>query len=599
MRTIARCGFLFFVLIVGAVSARAEEVSSYALDPLIISKRRVHLLPAQSLSGDDLQERETSSLLQSLSFLSLDMQSRSLGGGIQSDVSLRGSTFQGVLFLLNGKRINDPQTAHHNADIPFTTEDIRKIEVTPGVSSALFGPDSIGGAIHFMIKKPQERIRVAKIGMGDYQTAGALVSIEDKFNNLGIRVSVENKESGGFTTDTDFKKFTSSVSSSLDIPDGEYTLNFGYQEKEFGAYDFYTPHSGYLSKEWTKTYLLDTALSLERNDLLIKPSFLWRRHFDKFALDKTQIRSRYLNHHQSDIYTPSFYLQKEIPVLGRLGAGTEYGEEKINSTNLGKYSRTHTSFFLDDSGELTPEISYGFSLRTDDYDSFGRDFTGSASVKYRFFEPHALYAGLARSTRVPSFTELYYNDPTTLGDMNLGAEKAWNYQMGYEYDQEDVGYVLTAFVRQESDTIDWIKRTSRQSKWQVENITDAEVFGIEQTLRLQMRENLMLDANYTFINKRINDQGFLYKYGPNYIRHLLNSNLVINLPFGEQSIGFTYKKKPVRDGWFLMHAALSYNLNRHSRLFLKAENLMNVEYQEIEGIAQPGRWVEAGIRVAW
>ncbi len=108
-----------------------------------------------------------------------------------------------------------------------------------------------------------------------------------------------------------------------------------------------------------------------------------------------------------------------------------------------------------------------------------------------------------------------------------------------------------------------------------------------------------MDSNYSYINKRIDDRGYLYKYGPNYIKHLINNMLSLNLPFGIQTIELTYKKKPSRRGWFLLNTRLSYNLNKTSQFFVEVSNLLNVEYQEIEGIPQPGRWVESGLRFEW
>ena len=66
-----------------------------------------------------------------------------------------------------------------------------------------------------------------------------------------------------------------------------------------------------------------------------------------------------------------------------------------------------------------------------------------------------------------------------------------------------------------------------------------------------------------------------------------------------QSISLTYKKKPVRHGWLLLNTRLSYDLNKTSQFFVEISNLLNVEYQEIEGIPQPGRWTEAGMRFEW
>ncbi len=599
MQIIKYCGFIFLGMFCWVQLAFCQD-QSLDLDRIVVTKSRIHLLESYSLDESSLEDLPFDSVVESLSILPLDLQSRSPKDGIQSDFSLRGSNFQGVLVLLNGQRINDPQTGHHNSDLPLTKEDIRKIEVMPGVSSSVFGPDAIGGAINFLVKKPDEDKRVLEFSGGQYKTFSGLFSITEKTEKLGARLSVENQESDGFYTDTDFKKFTSSFDAIVDIPGGgEYEVGFGYQEKEFGAYDFYTPAMGYLSKEWTKTFLLNTGIKLEKWGFLIKPNFLWRRHFDKFALDKTQIRSRYLNHHRTNIYTPNVYLQRQVVPLGNVGMGWEYGEENINSTNLGKHRREHKSIFLDDACDITERLSSGLSFRWDDFSSFGNNYTGSGSLRYKITDNHSLRLAVSRSIRIPSFTELYYNDPTTLGNTDLSAEKSRSYEAGYDYKREGLSCGLTFFVRRERDFIDWVKSSPSQAKWQVQNIGRSEVAGIEERLSLEINQNLNLNANYTYVDKRSNDQGLIYKYGPNYIRHLFSNEFLWKIPFGTQSLGFTYKKKPGRDGWFLVNTRLSYNLNKYSQLFFAATNLFNVEYQEIEGMPQPGRWVEAGLRLEW
>ena len=598
MQKITRYGFLFMALFAlwPAAAYCAEDVS---LEPIRVSKEKVHLLKGFSVSGKSFSILPVDSAIEVLGTLPVDLQSRSPKAAIQTDFSLRGSNFQGVLMLLDGQRINDPQTGHHNADIPVTQADIERVEVLGGVSSSVFGPDAIGGAINFIHKKPASRKIIFESSGGQYKTWSGLFSAADKIGKLGGRVSVENQSSGGFYTDTDFRKFTSTIDTRLDVPDGEFALNFGYQEKEFGAYDFYTPASGYQSKEWTKTFLLNTGLQIEKAGFLIKPNFLWRRHYDKFMLDKTLQRSRYLNHTRTNMFTPNVYLQKEISLLGKVGLGLEYGQEKMNSVFLGKHSRIHKSVFFDDSKDINERLSLGLSFRTDDYPGSKNNYTGSLNSKYNISEASALRLGVGRSIRVPSFTELYYNDPTTVGNAALANESALNYQAGYDYTKEGLFSGITFFLRDETDSIDWVKSSPAQARWQAQNIGKAKVFGLESRLKFDLNQYLALDSNYTYINRRMDSQGHLYKYGPNYAKHIFNSELVVALPFGKQTIGLSYKKKPLRDGWLLLNAAFSYNLNKKTQLFLKGTNLCNVEYQEIEGIPQPGRWVEGGFRVEW
>jgi iron complex outermembrane receptor protein len=588
-------GFLVVIFLLLPQQTFSSEDRPLDLETLVIAKKRQFLLNTYSISPNQSKVFNYETDLENLMYLPVDLQSRSLRSAVQTDFSLRGSSFSQVLILLNGSRINDPQTAHHNADIPFTKEDIESIDVIPHASSSLFGPDAIGGAINFKLKEAGAKEMILESALGSMRNGYGLISVSDKFRDLGFRVSIEDAQSAGFRYDTDFKKFTTSFSASLALAAGSWDTNFGYQEKEFGAYDFYTPGLGYPSWEKTRTYLAASALTLKDDGFLIKPSFLWRRHFDKFALIRTAAS---FNDHRTDSYTPGLYLQKEATVLGNLGLGLEWNQERITSTNLGRHNRDRSSIFLDDSFKAAPWLDLGFSLRMDDFSDFDRVYTGSASAKFRLTDKTALSLGVSRNMRIPSFTELYYSDQTTVGNNDLAPEKAWNYQAGIEYKQGSFSSAFVLFLRHERQMIDWVRPDSGQ-KWQARNFTRDNVFGAEYSIHKEINSLLSLDANYTYTDKIIDNQGFLYKYGANYARHLVNTVFNFDLLFGRQEVGFSYKQRPQRRGWLLVNVGFNYEFNKKLKIFLNSTNILNVEYQDIAGIPQPGRYVEAGLRMEW
>lgn len=596
MFKIKRSGFFIIPLLVLTWVSFSFASEPEDLETLVITKQKQFLLNSCSTDASLSSAFDYQSSIEDLSVMPVDLQSRSLRSGIQTDYSLRGSTFQQVLILLNGQRINDPQTAHHNADIPFTKEDIKKIEVIPGANSSLFGSDAIGGAINFGLVAPQERKMVWEFAAGNNRNGYGLFSLSDKFKDLGFRFSVEDAQSKGFRYDTDFKKFTTSLGAYLDLPDsGLWENNFGYQEKAFGAYDFYSPGLGKPSYEWTKTYLFDSSLILNKADLLIKPNFIWRRHFDKFAYIRT---TDSYNHHHTDVFVPGIYFRKEAGLLGKVGLGLEYGAERIISSSMGKHARDHKSIFFDNSVGIGRYWDLGSSLRLDDFSGFGAEYTGSLSVKFKLTNAASVSLGVSRNIRVPSFTELYYSDPTTIGNAALAAENAWNYQVGFEYKEESFDSSLVMFLRREKEMIDWVK-ADPALYWQAQNITRDNVLGFEYSLRKKINRILSLDANYTYTDKSVDSQGYLYKYGASYAKHLMNTVFNLQLPFGRQEIGLSYKKRPGRNGWVLLNAGLNYNLNKNSKIFFNSTNILNVEYQDIAGIPCPGRYFEAGLRLVW
>src|SRR6266567_2546249 len=77
---------------------------------------------------------------------SIDLRQRA-PGDIQGDLSIRGSTFGETLVLLNGLRMDDVQSAHHDMDLPLPSQSVGRIEVLRGAGSTLYGSDAMAGSV--------------------------------------------------------------------------------------------------------------------------------------------------------------------------------------------------------------------------------------------------------------------------------------------------------------------------------------------------------------------------------------------------------------------------------------------------------------------
>jgi outer membrane cobalamin receptor len=87
----------------------------------VITREQIEALPVQSVAD----------ILRLAS--SVDVRARGVRG-MQTDFAIRGATFGQMLVLVDGVRLNDAQSGHHNGDIPVPLEAIERIEV-------LYGPD--------------------------------------------------------------------------------------------------------------------------------------------------------------------------------------------------------------------------------------------------------------------------------------------------------------------------------------------------------------------------------------------------------------------------------------------------------------------------
>jgi len=110
-----------------------------------------------SIKGSSLQNLPISSIDELLKYLpGIETQQRG-PAGTQSNIIIRGGTFQQVLVIIDGIRINDPLTGHFNGYIPLHPNDINRIEIIKGAASAIYGSDAIGGVVNIITNGIQQK----------------------------------------------------------------------------------------------------------------------------------------------------------------------------------------------------------------------------------------------------------------------------------------------------------------------------------------------------------------------------------------------------------------------------------------------------------
>ena len=128
------------------------------LDPITVT---ASLNPAKSsqtgrnlvvIKGERFAQLPVHSIDELLRYVpGIELQARGPMGS-QSDITLRGGTFQQVLVIVDGMRVNDPNTGHFTTYIPIAPGEIERIEILKGASSAIYGSDAVGGVIHIVTK---------------------------------------------------------------------------------------------------------------------------------------------------------------------------------------------------------------------------------------------------------------------------------------------------------------------------------------------------------------------------------------------------------------------------------------------------------------
>ena len=148
---------LFFL---SAVLAAQEK--TYNLDEIVVSSGRTPVSISNLsrsisvLTYKDIRNIPANNLNDLLKYVGgIDIRARGTEG-VQADIALRGGSFEETLILIDGVKISDPQTGHNSMNLPFSLDNIERIEVLKGEGGRIFGANAFSGAVKHNHKKRQK-----------------------------------------------------------------------------------------------------------------------------------------------------------------------------------------------------------------------------------------------------------------------------------------------------------------------------------------------------------------------------------------------------------------------------------------------------------
>lgn len=534
-----------------------------------------------------LPARENRLLVNSLADLlrldpSVDLRERA-PNGVQADVSIRGGAFGETLVLLNGQRLNDAQSAHHNMDIPVPLDSVERIEVLRGSGSTMYGSDAAGGVINIVTAPPEGTEARLRTAFGNFGTNQEQVSLAGVFGKVTEQLDASRDFSTGFMPDRDYRDLQFSSDTRARTALGTSSLTLAYMDHPFGADQFY---GDYPSWEDTKTWFAGAQQNFGDRTTA---SFAYRRHSDLFVLFRDQPEI-FTNHHSDESWQGALRRSEELSPTAHVFYGVEALHESVISTNLGDHARSRAAAYGALDLRALRRFSLSISAREEVYRSWSATLSPTVSGGAWLSRTVKLRASVSRAFRVPGYTDLYYHDPANLGSPNLRPERAWSYESGLDWaPSARVRGELTVFERRERDGIDYY-RSSPTDIWRALNITNLNFTGVEAAMRYGG-----FDFRYTALHGTQDTiaPGFT-KYTFNYPTHSGVVSWTGTLRHGivaRTRIGVLDRR--ARDPYALWDISVARSRGR-VRPFLQISNLTSTSYQEVLGVPMPGRSILGG-----
>ena len=521
--------------------------------------------------------------------------------GMQADLYIRGGSFDQTLLLIDGIKVEDPQTGHHTLNMALPLEVIERVEIIKGPAARVFGQNAFTGAINIVTKSNADTVNSVGYKLGSYNQQQASGTLGTNLGNTSLIGHASVNTSDGYRHNTDFENQNYFVKGRFNTTTNPIDVIGYFSERKFGANQFYAVESGHDQYEETQSSLVGASTNFKTENFKITPRIYWKRTQDMYLYIRER-PSVYRNLHISNkvgLQVNASYTSD----AGITGFGIDAAKVFMTSTNLGERDRTMANLFVehrfslaDNTLDITPGVSVNY------FSDFKFHAFPGVDVGYAINDTFKAYANVGYTYRVPTYTDLYYVGRTDLGNENLEPEKALSEEIGLKYFGANFNAYVAVFNRSSDNLIDYTKE-NEADKWEATNLKSLNSTGAELNLSSSFKSGLYtqnISLGYTYLDENLSDIKTAYsKYVLNALTHhftatvrsqfLKNVSQSIVYKFAERASGSSYSVVDVQ-------ATLSISDLEFSII---GNNIFNTEYVETGFVPMPKGNVLIGVNYAF
>lgn len=573
-----------------------------------------------------------------------------------TDIRLRGFENKRIPIYIDGIPVYVPY--NRETDLGrYTTYDLTEISVSKGYVSPMYGPNTLGGAVNMITRKPTKEFE-GEIGAGvfsgngqqEFLTIGSnqgkyygILSVSNyqrDYFNLSDDFKAAGKEDGGRreNSDSEDRKLNIKVGYTPNDTD-EYSFNYIMQRAEKGN-PFYASdyrggeegsRSGWRNRdwrwpEWDKTsyyFISKTAL----NDFTLKTRFFYDEFYNKLEDQTWGWTSEYDDHSIGANLELDYNINEKQLLKLALFQKNDYHKD-ISSDDPGLdievEGKTQSiglehSWKINDKYKWVVGLSYDMnnvknaeyrnssgSISTwDNYDT--NVFSPQTALYYELSEETTIYGAIGRRSNLPTLSDRYAtSDFGYEANPSLKAEISTNYEIGVEHKLGDNHLIKSAvFLTQTKDYIDAVELDNGNDQYQ--NVGKEEHIGFEVSTDSYWSDNLSTNFAYTYIDSELKEStDSSIKYITSIPKHTLSvySKYDITNKFSimpsiryesERYVDNTVSTPTTRD-FMVMDFKTMYHITKQLELATGIKNLFDKYYYYTEGHPTEGRNYYATLR---
>ena len=581
-----------------------EKKEIQALDTVLIKSTRIDLpfkenaRTIQVISAEFIKNSAATNVADLLQQVAgVDIRRRGTAGS-QADLYIRGGGFDQTLLLIDGIKMDDAQTGHHTMNAALPIEVIERIEIIKGPAARVFGQNAFTGAINIVTKSTLTNTTSVNIEAGSFGQLNGSVTVGKAFENSSLIAHVGILTSDGYRHNSDYENKNYLLKGVFNKKEQPIEVIATFFDKKFGANGFYASATATEQYEETQSSLFGASTTFRTEKFKITPRVYWKRGQDEYVYIRDN-PSVYRNLHITNkvgVETNASYTSD----IGITGFGVDISRVFISSNNLGKRNRTMANLFLehrfklaDSKIDITPGVAVTY------FSDFKFHAFPGLDIGFKLSDNLKAYGNLGVTYRIPTYTDLYYNDRSTIGNSNLKPEEAFAQEIGLKFNSGRFTSSVAIFNRDADNLIDFI-RPDVTSKYEATNIAKVNTKGFELNTetRFKLNEfNQTLSFGYNYLNDDILDQNKdLSRYSLNTLKHQFitrfESKLFKNV---RQNIIYKHAERTIGTSYNVWDASVIVAVNAFN-LTVTANNIFNADYIESGYVPMPPSSLLFGLR---
>lgn len=567
------------------------------------------------ISNEQIEQQKATTVFEALrSVPGLNIR-KSGSIGRQTEMTIRGSNSSQVLVMIDGVQVNSPTQGFFDF-ANLTTDNVERIEVVRGPQSTLYGSDAMAGLINIVTKKGKGRPKFgirSEFGTPE-RTYNEAINSSGSIDKFHYSVDVARIDSDGRGADDDYDKTNISSGFGYEInekTDVHATMRFNDSMVNIDDGAFRQDPNRFSQNE-------DFNMNAVYNQSLAD----WWSHKLKFSFAGTDltsidrpnpgtaetISSRFRL--DTQIYTGDWQHTIKYRDIDTVVFGFEFENQSADNRTFDRVL-INRGWYFQNQLKLWDRVFFNAGVRIDDSSTFGKDVNPKFSIAYHLKETDTKFKiNYGKGFRGPTLNQLFFPN---FGDPTLKPEESESYDVGLEqYLLEDkVSFGVTYFNNRFSNLIQAVDTGG--FVFRAQNVGFVRTEGIEAEAVIKPFKGLTVRGTFTKTNTRdgakkelirqprkhgsVNiNYNFLEKFNIN-----VDDTITGNSREGTNGGGITPPGRPTirtNTGVHKLDATFTYDFSKHLQFYTKAENLLDIQYDEILGFRSAGARFFFGIELS-